>query len=90
MVRLLGVEIHAKARSGPPEYRQSSPLRVMEAVDQGAKVAQQERLRLGLGINPIPDMSELINGQGIWASGAKLLDAVSGIFMRHTSIGLGI
>ena len=76
--------------SGPPEYKQSAPSRVMEAVDQGTKVAQQERLRLGLGMNPIPDMSDLINGQGIWATGANLLDAVSGLFMRHSSIGLAI
>ncbi len=82
--------LDAPLSSGPPEYKQPSPSRVMEAVDQGSKVAQQERLRLNLGMNPIPDMADLINSQGIWASGAKLLDAVSGLFMRHSSIGLGI
>jgi len=73
---------------GPPTYQMARPQRVMEAVEQGAFVAEQERRRLGLGHNPIPDISDLINGQGIWASGAILPDQMSGLFVRHASIGL--
>lgn len=75
---------------GPPTYQVPGPKRVMEAVEQGAWVADQERRRLGLGHNPIPDMSDLINGQFIWASGAVLPDEMSGLFFQHSSIGLGI
>ncbi len=78
------------AHVGPPTYQMAHPQRTMEAVEQGALVAEQERRRLGLGHNPIPDMSDLINGQNIWASGAQLPDQMSGLFLRHSSIGLCI
>ena len=76
------------AHVGPPTYPLSNPKRTMEAVEQGTLVAEQERLRLGLGHNPIPEMSDLINSQNIWASGAQLPDQMSGLFLRHSSIGL--
>lgn len=75
---------------GPPCYDLPQPRNVMEAVEQGNFVAEQERRRLALGYNPIGDMSDLINSQNIWASGAALPDEMSGLFLRHTSIGLCI
>lgn len=75
---------------GPPTYDLSSPRKTMEAVEQGNFVAEQERRRLGLGHNPITDMSDLINSQNVWASGAKLPDDMSGLFLNHSSIGLFI
>jgi Zn-dependent peptidase ImmA (M78 family) len=32
-------------------------------------------------------MSDLINSQNIWASGAELPDQMSGLFLRHSSVG---
>jgi Zn-dependent peptidase ImmA (M78 family) len=75
---------------GPPSYDLTQPRNVMEAVDQGNLVAEQERRRLALGHNPISDMSDLINSQNIWASGANLTDEISGFFLNHSSIGLFI
>ena len=75
------------AHVGPPTYQMPVPQRTMEAVEQGAMVAEQERRRLGLGHNPIPDMSDLFNSQNIWASGAELPDQMSGLFLRHSSVG---
>jgi Zn-dependent peptidase ImmA (M78 family) len=76
--------------SGPPTY-DLPPLRAkMDAVEQGTFVAEQERRRLALGHNPILDMADLINAQKIWASGAHLPDQMSGLFLRHSSIGLFI
>jgi hypothetical protein len=75
---------------GPPTYDLPLPRKIMEAVEQGTLVAEQERRRLGLGYNPIPDMSDLINCQNVWASGAKLPDDMSGLFLKHSSIGLCI
>lgn len=75
---------------GPPTYDLPQPRRTMEAVDQGNYVAEQERRRLGLGHNPIHDMSDLINSQNIWASGADLPEDMSGLFLKHTTIGLCI
>lgn len=84
--RLLGRAV----RSGPPAYVLAAPRTASEAVRQGEQVAQQERKRLGLGATPIADMSELIADQGIWASGVHLPDEMSGLFLRHASIGMAI
>ena len=76
--------------AGPPTYDLPIPNKVMEAVEQGTYVAEEERRRLEIGNHPIPDMADLINSQGIWASGAKLPNDMSGLFVRHSSIGLFI
>ena len=77
-------------RSGPPAYVEKVPSKPGEAINQGEHVAEQERRRLGIGSAPIADMADLIAGQGIWASGADLPDDMSGLFLRHRSIGLAI
>jgi len=75
---------------GPPAYGVDPPDSAGEAIRQGAFVAHQERQRLGLGSSPIADMADLIASQGIWASGAELPDEMSGLFLRHRSIGMAI
>ena len=60
----------AEPRSGPPSYEARLPRTAGEAVVQGERTAEQERRRLGIGQVPIPDISELIASQGIWASGS--------------------
>lgn len=77
-------------RSGPPAYTVPAPRTAGEAVAQGEHVAAQERKRLGLGNAPIADMAEVISDQSIWASGVKLPDEMSGLFLRHASIGMAI
>ena len=77
-------------RSGPPAYEVRVPRTVGEAIVQGEQVAHEERRRLSIGNSPIPDVSELIGAQGIWASGLALPNHMSGLFMRHPSIGLAI
>ena len=84
--RLLGTE----PRSGPPNYEMRLPRSSGEAVAQGEEAAEQERRRLGIASAPIADVSELIASQGIWASGVTLPDRMSGLFLRHPSIGLAI
>ncbi len=82
--RLLGKNLDCVA----PAYSARPPSRTDEAVNQGEHVAQEERNRLGLGDTPIGDMADLMVDQGIWASGVTLPDGVSGLFLRHSSIGL--
>jgi Zn-dependent peptidase ImmA (M78 family)/transcriptional regulator with XRE-family HTH domain len=77
-------------RVGPPGYKLSAPQSIGEAVQQAAQVAAAERRRLELANSPIADMAELISAQDVWASGAKLPDAMSGLFLRHPSIGMAI
>ncbi len=84
--QLLGTEL----RSGPPSYQIRIPRSPGGAVAQGEEAAEQERRRLGIGNAPIADVSELIASQGIWVSGVTLPDGVSGLFLRHPSIGLAI
>ena len=77
-------------RSGPPAYLEPVPRNAGEAVAQGERLADQERKRLGIGVAPVADMSDLINEQGIWASGAHFPDSLSGLFLCHPSIGQAI
>jgi Zn-dependent peptidase ImmA (M78 family)/transcriptional regulator with XRE-family HTH domain len=83
---LLGIP----TEDGPPEYSIAPPRSTMDAVEQGNLAAAQERRRLGLGNNPLPDLAKLIAAQGIWAAKAVLPDEMSGLFLHHHSIGLAI
>ena len=76
--------------SGAPSYETQLPHNSWEAVSQGEQTAVQERRRLGIGNAPITDVSELIVSQGIWASGVELPNEMSGVFLRHPSIGFAI
>jgi len=75
---------------GPPEYNLAAPQSTMEAVEQGNRVATQERRRLALGTNPLSDLAKLIATQGVWAAKADLPDEMSGMFLRHASFGMAI
>ena len=77
-------------RSGPPSYEVRLPRSSWDAVVQGERTAVEERQRLGIGNAPIADISELIASQGIWASGVVLPNDMSGVFLRHSSIGFAI
>ncbi len=77
-----------KPRFGPPTYAFAPPTRKLEAVDQGARAAEEERRRLELGDAPMADMADLISNQEIWAAAAALRDDVSGIFLKHPELGM--
>ena len=83
----LGKALGLARQSGPPMYDMPVPRTAGEAVTQGEKLAHEERQRIGIGHFPIPDISELIIEQGILASGINLPRDMSGLFMRHSSIG---
>jgi Zn-dependent peptidase ImmA (M78 family)/DNA-binding XRE family transcriptional regulator len=84
--RVLGLPF----RNGAPAYRLPPPKNSMDAVQQGDRVAADERRRLGLGQIPIPDMAELIRTQRIWACGTGLPEEMSGLFLNHSSTGMVI
>ena len=73
---------------GPPAYSFAGPSSAGEAVAQGELAARQERGRLGLGSNPIPDMADLIAATGVWASGSRFPSEISGLYLRQKEIGL--
>lgn len=75
-----------RPRIAMPTYNLPAPRRAEEAIEQGIMVAEEERRRLGLGFAPIADVSDLINTQGIWASGFPLPPEMSGLFLRYSSM----
>lgn len=77
-------------RSGPPLRELRAPRSTGESITQAERVADEERLRLNIGHTPIADVAELIATQGIWASAVDLPDHMSGLFLRHPSIGIAI
>lgn len=86
MCHLLGI----KKRILAPLYMSEIPKSVIDAIDLGETVANAERQRLGLGWSSIPNMSDLISKQGIWASAIEFPDDISGLFLRHDSFGMAI
>jgi hypothetical protein len=84
---------HLLGRPSPdrsPLYDVSSPRTLTEAVAQGENVANQERLRLGLGTVPIEGLSRMISSQGVRVTVMDLPDDISGLFLQHPSIGSAI
>jgi len=79
-----------KTRSGPPFYHVADPKNLMEAVREGTTVAAEERKRLGLGEAPIHGLPDLLSNQGLWVASVELPDDMSGLFLRHSSIGMAI
>ena len=77
-------------RTGPPPRDIRAPRSTGEAITQAERVAYEERLRLNIGHTPVADIAELIATQGIWASAIDLPDHMSGLFLRHPSIGMAI
>lgn len=73
-----------------PNYELPVPRNFADAAIQGEAIAELERKRLGLNDLPIPDMSELISAQSIWATGVKFPNEMSGLFVHDESIGFVI
>jgi Zn-dependent peptidase ImmA (M78 family) len=53
-------------------------------------VAAEERKRLGLGDAPIHALADLLSNQGVWVASVDLPNDMSGMFLRHTSLGMVI
>ncbi|WP_419935143.1 helix-turn-helix domain-containing protein [Candidatus Palauibacter sp.] len=83
--RLLG----RRAEPIVPDYS-ASMSSTSDAIRQGENIAAEERRRLGLGDVPISSMADLVGNQGIWVSGAHLPEDLSGVFVSHATIGLGM
>lgn len=64
------------------------PHNKLEAIRQGERVAAEERRRLGLGDDPIRDVFELLEGQGVRLFVRPLRESgVSGLFLYDKKIG---
>lgn len=72
----------------PPVYACPEPKNVWEAIQMGERAAKAERSRLALGHDPIRDMAELVESQGIPVIEINLDDQISGIFMANAEAQL--
>lgn len=69
-------------------YPQNAPRSKWEAIQQGLRVADEERRRLGLGWTPLADLAELLEEQGVRTALVDLPEDVSGLTISHHSVGL--
>ena len=60
------------------------------AIQQGERIAHEERYRLRLGDAPIHDIAELLSEQGVWTAAADLPDSMSGLFVHNQSTGFAV
>lgn len=83
--RLLGVE----AGAGPvAAYPLPAPANRWQAIEQGERLAEEERRRLGLGDTALPDLAELLEAQGIRTGAVDLPEDVSGLTLNDQKLGL--
>lgn len=81
----------ADERPSPPEYDLPAPRTRWDAIQQGERLAEEERDRLGLGIDPLRDIRTVLEQQGIRALREPLLpDNISGIFLNDERHGVAV
>lgn len=77
--RLLGVD---RASTGLPQCPSASLRGRWEAVEQGKRLAHQERQRMELGTAPLGDLGDLLENQGITVLELELPQNFSGFTIR--------
>lgn len=83
--RLVGIDRDLAAVAS---YTMPSPRTRWEAIQQGQRLAEEERRRLGLGSAPLPDLGELLESQGVRTGLVDLPDDVSGLTLSDHQVGL--
>lgn len=83
--RLVGID---RDLSAVASYPFSMPKARWEAVQQGQRLAEEERRRLGLGHARLPDMSELLESQGVRTGLVDLPNDVSGLTLSDRKVGI--
>jgi len=83
--RLLEIDAEKLA---PARYDVSMPRTRWDAIEQGARIASDERRRLDLGDAAIADVAELLESQGVRAMTIPLPDDISGLTAREEEAGV--
>jgi Zn-dependent peptidase ImmA (M78 family) len=83
--RLVGIDRDLTAVAA---YPGQPPRTRWEAIQQGERLADEERRRLGLGSAPLPDLAELLETQGVRTGIVKLPEDISGLTLSDRNIGL--
>ena len=69
-------------------YELPAPKSRWDAIQQGQRIATDERQRLGLGVSPIGDLIELFESQGVRTGLVTLPDNISGLTLWDDKIGI--
>ena len=69
-------------------YPLAAPRTRWQAIQQGNRVANEERRRLRLGMAPIANIAEVLETQGIRTALVDLPEDISGLTLGHPSVGL--
>ncbi len=83
--RMLGID---RAQLLTATYDLPIPLSKWDAIQQGQKVATEDRQRLGLGTAPVRDLCDLLESQGVRAAAVGLPPNISGLTSIEGSIGV--
>jgi Zn-dependent peptidase ImmA (M78 family)/DNA-binding XRE family transcriptional regulator len=83
--RLVGID---RDLSAVAKYPFPTPKTRWEAIQQGQRLAEDERRRLGLGFAPLPKVSELLDSQGVRTALVDLPNDVSGLTLSDRKVGL--
>lgn len=83
--RLLDIDRDATALAS---YILPTPRSKWDAIQQGQRIAEEERRRLGLGAAPLPDASEILESQGVRTAQVTLPEDVSGLTLVEPEIGV--
>ncbi|MGH7823839.1 MAG: helix-turn-helix domain-containing protein [Candidatus Binatia bacterium] len=70
------------------QYSVPQPNSKWEAVQQGERIAEEERRRLGLGIVPIANVAEVLETQGVRTALVDLPEDISGMTLSEPNVGL--
>lgn len=83
--RLLGID---RAQLRAASYDLPAPKSRWDAIQQGQRIATDERQRLGLGGSPAGDLIELFEAQGVRIGLVALPDNISGLTLWDDKIGI--
>ncbi len=82
--RLLGIDRDLTTVASYPLPR---PQTKWEAIQQGERIAVEERRRLGLGLAALPNVAELLEAQGVRTAQVNLPEDISGLTLIEPEIG---
>ena len=83
--QVLGID---RAQLLAAAYEMPAPRARWDAIQQGERVAAEERQRLGMGIAPIGDIADLLESQGVRTGAVSLPHNVSGLTLSDRKIGV--
>lgn len=83
--RLLSID---RAQLLTASYELPNPQSKWDAIQQGQRVATEERQRLGCGTSPIGDLCDLLESQGVRTGTVTLPPNISGLTLVNEAIGV--